>query len=634
MCGIAGLFDGLGQEEFDRGLLVRMADAIAHRGPDAEGYYLEPGVALAHRRLAIVDLSSGQQPMYSADGNVVVVFNGEIYNFRELTAELSALGHVFRTRSDTEVIVNGWQAWGPAAVQRFAGMFAFALWDKRAQTLILARDHLGKKPLYYTVENGRRLAFASELKALAPCSWISRKISAEAVEDYLGFGYVPDPRSIYSDIQKLPPAHIMVWKRGGTPKIAAYWQPDLSQRQNITMEAAAEDLDARLEKAVKQRLVSEVPLGAFLSGGVDSSGVVAHMAHAEGRPIKTCTIGFGEVSHDERVYARRLVQRYATDHVEKVIDPDFMTHSPDLLDRVAAAYDEPFADNSAIPTFQVCAAAREHVTVALSGDGGDESFGGYRRYPWHMREHAVRDALPGGLRRAIFGFLGRVYPQLAWAPRVLRARTTFRELSLDAPEAYFSNVAVINGPLRDALYTPRFMSDLQGYQASQVISRLMRDAPADNPLLQAQYVDMKTWLAGRMLVKVDRASMANALEVRSPLLDYTLFQWALSLPTEQKVHGGQGKVVLKKSLEPHVPHELLYRPKQGFGTPMASWLRGKLQPIIRKAVSSPVLLDAGYFKPEALSRLVDEHTTGSRDHQAVLWSVLMLERFLAREARI
>jgi asparagine synthase (glutamine-hydrolysing) len=632
MCGIAGLFDGRGKRDFEHGLLKRMADSIAHRGPDADGFYLAPGVALAHRRLAIIDLSSGQQPMFSTDGAAVIVFNGEIYNFGELTRELKALGQVFRTHSDTEVILNAWRAWGPACVTRFSGMFAFALWDIEQETLFLARDHLGKKPLYYTITADRRMAFASELKAILQCPWVSRRISAEAVEDYFALGYVPDPKSIYCDVLKLPPAHALVWRKGAAaPVLYAYWDLNLTQGSKLSAGDAAEELSSRFKNAVTRRLMAEVPLGAFLSGGVDSSGVVAHMAQASAQPIKTCTIGFGEDSHDERKYARIMAERYRTCHVEKVLDPDFTARAPHLLDRVAAAYDEPFADSSAIPTYQVCAAARESVTVALSGDGGDEAFGGYRRYRWHMREHAVRGALPGWMRSPVFGFLGTVYPHMAWAPRVLRARATFRELAMDEPTAYLNNVAAVRDDVRAELYAPGFKSDLQSYRAVDGISALMRKAPADDPLLQAQYVDAKTWLAGRMLVKVDRASMAHGLEVRSPLLDYELFQWALSLPARLKIDGNKHKAVLKKSLEPLVPHELMYRPKQGFGMPISAWFRGNLRPVIAKAITSPTLLDAGYFKPAALSRMVDEHISGRRDHGAVLWSILMFERFLARE---
>lgn len=634
MCGLVGLFDGRAKRDFDRGLLVRMADSIAHRGPDADGFFQAPGIALAHRRLAIIDLSSGQQPMYSADGKAVIVFNGEIYNFGELTTELKGLGQIFRTHSDTEVILNAWRAWGPACVARFSGMFAFALWDMEQETLFIARDHLGKKPLYYAIAADRRMAFASELKAMLQCPWVPRRISAEAVEDYFALGYVPDPKSIYRDVHKLPPAHALLWRKGAAaPTITSYWDLDLGQTHKLSATDAAEELSHRFKKAVTRRLMAEVPLGAFLSGGVDSSGVVAHMATASSQPVKTCTIGFGEGSHDERQYARAMAERYHTQHAEKVLDPDFTVRSPDLLDRVAAAYDEPFADSSAIPTYQVCAAARESVTVALSGDGGDEALGGYRRYRWHMHEHAMRRAIPGAIRGPLFGFLGSVYPHMAWAPRFLRARATFRELAMDASTAYLNNVATVRDDLRGELFAQPFTSDLQSYRAVDGIAALMAKAPGDDPLLQAQYIDSKTWLAGRMLVKVDRASMAHGLEVRSPLLDYELFQWAVSLPARLKIDGNEGKAVLKRSLEPLVPHELLYRPKQGFGMPIAAWLRGNLRSVITRAIASPVLLDAGYFKPDVLRRLVSEHTAGQRDHSAALWSILMFERFLAREAR-
>jgi asparagine synthase (glutamine-hydrolysing) len=631
MCGIAGLFNSQPGATFDRTLVEKMAAAIAHRGPDSEGFHFADGVALAHRRLSIIDLSTGAQPMFSDDRSLVVVFNGEIYNFQELRSELAARGHIFNTRSDTEVILNGWREWGGACVKRFKGMFAFALWDERKQTFFLARDHLGKKPLYYAMD-ARRLAFASELPALTPCPWISRRIAPEAIEEYLCFGYVPDPKTIYRGVHKLPPAHTLLWERGRPPVIASYWDLDLTPTRSLTMEAAASELCERLNAAVSQRLISDVPLGAFLSGGVDSSAVVAHMAQASSTPVKTCTIGFGEASHDERRYARILAMRYGADHSERVVPAEFLSADDRLLDRVAAVYGEPFADNSAVPTFQVCAIARQRVTVALSGDGGDEAFGGYRRYRWHIHEQSLRSVLPQSLRGPMFGWLARIYPQLARAPRFLRAKSTFRDLAQDAAEAYTNNMALIPGVVRDSIYAPAFRQDLQGYRASSVLKQYMAAAPADNPLLQAQYTDMKTWLAGRMLVKVDRASMANGLEVRSPFLDYELFQWGVSLPTAFKVTATDYKVVLKKSLEPLVPRELLYRTKQGFGVPMAAWLRGPLEPLLRRSLSAPILHDTGYFQPQALMKLADDHISGAADHASTLWTLIMLERFLAREA--
>jgi asparagine synthase (glutamine-hydrolysing) len=513
-------------------------------------------------------------------------------------------------------------------------MFAFALWDARQQTLFIARDRLGKKPLYYTIADGRRLAFASELKALATCPWVTRRISPQAVADYFGFGYVPDPKTIYADIFKLPPAHTLLWTRGRAPQIARYWDLPAPQDTRLSLADAAAETDARLHAAVKRRLVADVPLGAFLSGGVDSSGVVAHMADLSASPVKTCTIGFGEASFDERIYARQMSDRYRTDHLERVVSPETLTFDPGLLDRIAATYDEPFADNSALPTYRVCAIARERVTVALSGDGGDEAFGGYRRYLWHVREDQVRRLLPGPIRRTVFGALARIYPDLPWAPRIFRARATFHELAQPTADAYFANVAVIRAPLWRELCTPQFTRALQGYRPQQVIADIMRAAPGRDVLLQAQYVDMKTWLAGRMLVKVDRASMAHSLEVRCPLLDHDLFAWAATLPARLKMDGKDYKIALKKALEPLVPHDLLYRPKQGFAVPVGSWLRGALRPALARAVASPLLADTGVFEPSALKTMVGAHQRGRHDYTAQLWAVLMFERFLAHDAAL
>ncbi len=634
MCGIAGLFDGKGRDPFSPRLIKSMADAIAHRGPDGEGFHIAPGIALAHRRLAIIDIGGGHQPMLTPNGEIALIFNGEIYNFMDLRRELEGLGHHFSTRSDTEVILHAWQAWGHQCVRRFSGMFAFALWDSRNETFLIARDRIGKKPLYYSIRQGRWLAFGSELKALNAAGWSSRKISAQAIEDYLSYGYVPDPKSIYADVHKLPPGHILSWRRGGEPTVSAYWDLDLDGRRRTSEHDARAELDHRLDKAVSARLVSDVPLGAFLSGGVDSSAVVAHMARLSGSRVKTCTIGFGEASHDERAYALKMADRYDTDHRERILPPDSLSPGSGLLERIAQVYDEPFADMSAIPTYRVCATAREQVTVALSGDGGDEGFGGYRRYRFHMREHTIRHLLPQGLRGALFGTLARYYPQLDNAPRFLRAKNTFAELAHDAVGAYFTNVAIAPDSTRIALYTRRFKAALAGYHAKSVIAPLVAATEGCDPLLQAQYIDLKTWLAGRMLVKVDRASMANGLEVRSPLLDHDLFQWAASLPASMKIRGGEQKYILKKAIEPLVPHELLYRPKQGFGVPLTAWLRGPLLPTIQRAMASPVLLDTGYFERHALQMMVEDHAAARRDHTTSLWALLMLERFMAQEAGV
>jgi asparagine synthase (glutamine-hydrolysing) len=628
MCGLAGIFDSRSGGEISERLLSAMRDRLVHRGPDGFGNHLAPGIGLAHRRLAIVDLGGGHQPLYNEDGQVVVVFNGEIYNFQSLVRELEQAGHTFRTRSDTEVIVHGWEQWGPDCVRRFHGMFAFALWDARSETLFLARDRLGKKPLYYTLLHDGRLLFASELKALLVCPETSRRIDPLAIEDYLAFGYVPEPRSIYLGVEKLPPAHRMVWRRGGQPRIDAYWQLRLGRDDCADESACGEELHARFRQAVAERLMADVPLGAFLSGGVDSSGVVALMAGLVDEPINTFCISFGEPAFDESAYAQVVARRYATNHLTRRADPDDLS----MIDRLAGVFDEPFGDCSALPTYRVCALARERVKVALSGDGGDEVFAGYRRYRWHVREERVRSLLPGCVRRPLFGLLGNVYPKLDQAPRWLRAKTTFQELAQDPVEAYGNSVSVISEPLRQSLYTPAMRRALQGYRAVDVLRRHMDEADTDEPLQKAQYADIKTWLPGDILVKVDRTSMAVALEVRAPLLNHELVEWGCSLPAGLKVRQQQGKYLLKRSLEPLVPNDLLYRPKQGFSSPLAVWFRG---PLLERMIGAAQRLGGwGYLDGGRTRRLIDDHTSGKRDHGPVLWSLLMLDAFLQHQATL
>jgi asparagine synthase (glutamine-hydrolysing) len=418
MCGIAGLFDTQGRREVDRALLARMNETQHHRGPDECGLHAEPGVGLAHRRLSIIDLATGQQPLWNEDHSVVVIYNGEIYNYRELIPELTGLGHRFRTRSDTEVIVHAWEAWGEACVERFRGMFAFAVWDRNRSTLFLARDRLGVKPLHYVFLSNGELAFGSELKSLLVHPSFRRDIDPCAVEEYFALGYVPDPRTIFAAAKKLPPAHTLTVVRGDhEPVPRQYWNPRFSLDRRIAPEEAVAELRARLDESVRLRLVSEVPLGAFLSGGVDSSAVVSAMAAASSEPVNTCSIAFADPAYDESRYAQQIADRYSTRHfVDRVESDDF-----GLVDDLARLYDEPYADSSAIPTYRVCQLARRHVTVALSGDGGDENFGGYRRYRLHLAEERMRRLVPLRVRRPMFGLLGHVYPKADWAPRYVRA---------------------------------------------------------------------------------------------------------------------------------------------------------------------------------------------------------------------
>ena len=625
MCGIAGIFDYHGQAEIDRTLLRRMTEILSHRGPDGDGYHIAPGIGLGHRRLAIVDLATGDQPLFNEHGTICVVYNGEIYNFQPLMAELAALGHIFRTRCDTEVIVHAWEEWGAACLDRFNGMFAFALWDAAKEVLFLARDRLGEKPLYYSFLSSGELLFASELKSLLLSPQVDREFDPRAIEEFFAFGYVPDPRSIYRGVRKLAPAHYLMVRRGEPPpEPRPYWDLRFLDGAPVRRDEVEEELIARLRESVRLRMIADVPLGAFLSGGVDSSGVVAMMAGLKADPVSTFSISFGTQGWDESAFSREVAERYGTDHHVRAVDPN----SFDLLDRLATIYDEPFGDSSAMPTFRVCAAARENVTVALSGDGGDEVFAGYRRYRWHCFEERVRGWVPEALRRPLFGLLGAVYPKLDWAPRPLRAKATLEELARDSIEAYFSSVSICSDTLRRRLFSPNLRRELQGYKAADLLKSHMMRCNSEDPLSQVQYADFKTYLPGDILTKVDRASMANSLEVRVPLLDHTLVEWAARLPSQLKLHGREGKYIFKAALEPHVRREILYRPKQGFAVPLAAWFRGPLHRRLRETLGGPVLHDSGFFDMATVGMLLDQHQAGERDHSAALWSLSMIEAFL------
>ena len=625
MCGITGMFDTKGRREIDRDVLVRMNESQHHRGPDEVGVHVEPGVGLGHRRLSIIDLSTGQQPLYNEDHSVCVVFNGEIYNYRELIPELTALGHVFRTRSDTEVIVHAWEAWGEACVTRFRGMFAFALWDRNRETLFLARDRLGVKPLQYAVLPDGMLIFGSELKSLLAHGGLARDIDPCAVEEYCALGYVAEPRTIFRGALKLAPACTLALRRGQPlPQPREYWNVQFTCDSTLGIDDACAELDERLRESVRLRMISEVPLGAFLSGGVDSSAVVATMAGLSSTPVNTCSIAFADPAFDEAAFAQIVATRYGTNHrVEQVASDDF-----DLIDTLAGIYDEPYADSSAIPTYRVCQLARKHVTVALSGDGGDESFGGYRRYRLHLMEERMRSAFPQTLRRPVFGLLGRAYPKLDWAPRAVRAKTTFESLARDAVGAYFHSVSILRAPMRARLFSGALKSQLQGYDALDVFRRHAARTDTSDPLALVQYLDLQTYLIGDINTKVDRASMAHSLEVREPLMDHSLVEWLATLPSSLKIRGQEGKYLLKKAMEPRLPQEILYRPKMGFAVPLARWFRGPLKERVRDAVLGPSLAATGWFDQGYLRHLVQAHQSGSSDYSAPLWSLLMFEAFL------
>lgn len=624
MCGIVGIFDTHGNRDIDREALRRMNESQHHRGPDEGELYLEKGLGMGHRRLSVIDLATGQQPFLNPARDVALVFNGEIYNYRALRDELVALGHVFRTKSDTEVILQAWLAWGPDCVRRLRGMFAFALWDRQQQTLFLARDHVGVKPMFYSLLPNGLFVFGSELKSIMTFPELSRELNPRAVEDYFAYGYVPEPKTIFNNAHKLSPGHCITLKVGDREVRPQRWW-DLAfrpapQRPDAEVQ---EELIARLRETVHSQMESEVPLGAFLSGGVDSSAVVAMMAGG-GKPVTTCSIGFDDPEFDETEYANQVARRYATTHHGQIVDKD----DYGLVDTLAHLYDEPFADSSAIPTYRVCQLARRHVTVALSGDGGDENFAGYRRYRFAMAEHSVRSKLPEAIRKPLFGTLGSLYPKADWAPRMFRAKTTFEALARDLVEGYFHGVSRLADRQRDQLFSDGFRDNLQGYRAIDVMREHAARAPTDDPLSLIQYLDFKTWLPGDILTKVDRASMAHSLEVRVPLLDHTFCEYAATLPNDLKLRGGEGKYVLKKALEPHLPHDIMYRAKKGFSIPLAAWLRGPLRQAVRDAVLGERLLDTGIFNRRYLEQLVSQHESGANDHSVALWSLLMFEAFL------
>ncbi len=627
MCGIVGIFDLSGKRNIPRELVARMNESQLHRGPDEGGFHFEPGVGLGHRRLSIIDLSTGQQPLYNEDGSVVIVYNGEIYNYRDLIPELIGLGHTFKTKSDTEVIVHAWEQWGEDCVRRLRGMFAFALWDRNREMLFLARDRLGVKPLYYARLRDGNLIFGSELKSMLVHPAFEREIEPRAVEDYFAYGYVPEPHTIFARAMKLPPGHTLCVRRGAAlPEPREYWDVPFKPGPSLSPQAAQDELIERLREAVRIRLVAEVPLGAFLSGGVDSSAVVAMMAGCSSEAVNTCSISFGDPEFNEAAYAQKIAERYHTRHrVERVDTDDF-----GLLDTLADMYDEPFADSSAIPTYRLCELARKSVTVALSGDGGDENFAGYRRYRWHVYEERMRSVLPQSLRAPVFGLLGNLYPKADWAPKVLRAKSTLEALARNSVEGYFHSVSVMGDPLRQRLLSDSFRRDLQGYRAIEVLRRHAGRAPTAEPLSLVQYLDMKTYLVGDILTKVDRASMAHSLEVRVPLLDHPLMEWLSGLAPDLKLRGREGKYLFKKALESYLPQEILYRPKMGFAVPLASWFRGPLRQRVKSAVLGPVLMDSGYFNPRFLREMVDDHQSGARDYGVPLWSLLMFEAFLRK----
>jgi asparagine synthase (glutamine-hydrolysing) len=620
MCGIAGFAFTDPHHPVDRELLDRMTGALRHRGPDADGSHFGPGVGMGHRRLSIIDLATGDQPIYNETRTVSIVFNGEIYNFPELARELEARGHTFATRSDTETIVHAYEAFGLEFVKRLRGMFAFALWDEPNRRLVLARDRAGKKPLYYHAD-GERLVFASEIKALLQDSSIKRRISAEGLSDYFTFGAIPAPGTVFQDIQQVPPGHILVWERGRA-RVHEYWDVVFDPTGPATPGAAEEAFAALFDEAVKMRMVADVPLGAFLSGGVDSSAVVASMARQSGRPVVTTSVGFAERSHSELEHAGAVARALGTEHHALVVKPDAIADLPKLVWHL----DQPFADSSALPTYYVSRAARERVTVALSGDGGDELFAGYeRRYGIHRLEQRLRRLIPGPVRRGVLAPLARLYPRTDRLPRPLRLKLVLSNLGQSFERAYFNDMSLFLDEEKRALCTPEFLAQARAHDPIAAFARHFDRVRDADPLSRVLYVDFKTRLANEILVKVDRMSMACSLEVRSPLLDHKIIEFAASLPPTLKYRGSTSKFLLKRHVEMRLPAAAVHRPKQGFDLPLAGWLRGELRELALDLVLSPRSAGRGYVRPEAVRRIWDEHQSGYRSHASQIWALMVLE---------
>ena len=627
MCGIAGIFHLSTPKPIDPLRVKRMCDAMVHRGPDGHGIWIAPGVGLGHRRLSIIDVAGSPQPMTSSDGRAMLVFNGEIYNYRELRAELKAGGAVFHTDGDSEVILAAWQRWGVDCLPRLSGMFAFAIYDLAARTLFLARDRLGVKPLFTAQLSDGSLIFASELKGLLAHPLLRREVDPLAVEDYLTWGYVPDTRSFVSGVEKLPAGHYRLLRHESSAAAPVrWWDVSFEQRRQGSDADLEAELLHLLRDAVTSRMVADVPLGAFLSGGVDSSAVVALMAEASANPVKTCSIGFDVAALDESDYARAVAERFGSDHRCRLVSPDDF----EAVDEVAAMFDEPFADASALPTWRVCQLARETVTVALSGDGADEAFAGYRRHLFQHREGRLRGLLPQAVRGPVFGGLGAVYPKADWAPRPLRAKTTLLALASSDEHGYARALSITPPEVRETIYTDEFRRQRGDHRAEEELAALMRGAPGRSALDRAQYADLKFWLPGDILTKVDRASMAVSLEAREPLLDHRLIEFAAALPERLRLRGGQGKWLLKRTMRRYLPDDVLYRPKQGFVTPIAQWFRGPLAGAARNIGASSSLARTGWFDPQRLRQLADAHVSGRSDNSRLLWQLLMLDKALAR----
>lgn len=617
MCGIAGFVDdSILEDRVRRKILDRMCYVITHRGPDDQGTMVDGPAALGMRRLSIIDVAGGHQPILNEDGTIAVVFNGEIYNYAELRTQLEKRGHQFRTQSDTEVIVHAYEEYGSECVSKFNGMFAYAIWDQRSRTLVLTRDRVGKKPLHYTLV-GRTLIFGSEIKSLLQHPSVRRVPHMEALSTFLTFGYIPDPATAYQGIHKLPPGHLLIF-RNNVVQIQSYWDWQTHNTGNpsapLSEADAVHELRQKLDEAVRVRLISEVPLGAFLSGGIDSSTVVGLMAQAMNRPVKTFSIGFTEGSHDELDYARLAARRFQTDHHEFVVTPDICN----LVEEIVWHHDEPFADASSIPTYVVSKMAREHVTVVLTGDGGDEVFAGYERYLIDRRR-GFYELLPRSFRE---GLLVRLSGSL---PQGFYGRNYLRNIGLDAAERFIDSLCLVSDDTKSLLLQGKIIDQLNGHDPKKHFRDLFNTGTSNNHIDHQLYLDSKVYLPGDVLTKVDRMTMANSVEARAPFLDHLLIEFSTRLPSAWKLKGYESKYILKQAVKGLVPQEILHRQKKGFGVPLGIWMRGELRPMVENILTDLTTCKRGIYDQAGVRVLLNEHMRRRRDNSHKLWALLMIE---------
>jgi asparagine synthase (glutamine-hydrolysing) len=619
MCGIAGIYHLSPGAHAAADVLERMASVISHRGPDEGTTFLDGPLGLGFRRLSIIDVAGGSQPIFNDDRTKAIIFNGEIYNYQPLRRSLERLGWRFRTNSDTEVILRAYEEFGERCVERLRGMFGFAIWDATAKQLFLARDRVGIKPLYY-FWNGRTLLFGSEIKSILEHPEATRTLDPLAIDEFLSFTYIPAPRSIFKDIRKLRPGFTLTVGPEGLRE-RQYWDLRFEPDESLNEAEWSERLVEVLRESVAVHLMSEVPLGAFLSGGIDSTAVVGLMAGLMDKPVSTASIGFRASGFDELPYARIAAKRFRTDAYEKIVEAD----AAHILDTLMWHYDEPFADSSMIPTYYVSGVARERVTVCLSGDGGDENFAGYRRYRFDTFENRIRRIIPGPVRRGLFGTIGRLYPKADWLPRYFRAKSLMTNLSLGPEEAYYRSVSFFGPSMKRPLYGSWLRDSVGDHDPFSVLKEHFDRAAGLDPLSRIQYVDIKTYLVDDILTKVDRASMAHSLEVRVPILDHHVMEFAARIPARLQLRGSEGKYILKRALRDVIPEEILHRSKMGFGIPLAEWFRRELRTMFEERV---------FARDSFLGEIVDvgrirswwsHHQSGRRDYSTQLWTLLVLE---------